>query len=71
MTSDAAGIKLQAAHENLIAAVKAQNEMAVIVYAEQAGFERMVPLAAAVNQAHRAEDWASTLLVKAIAAEYR
>jgi hypothetical protein len=66
MTIQTASTKLIEATNKLNDARKAQSEMAVIVSAEQTGFERMVPLAAAVEQARRAEDWANTMLVKAI-----
>jgi hypothetical protein len=66
MTIQTASTKLIEATNKLNDARKAQSEMAVIVSAEQTGFERMVPLAAAVEQARRTEDWANTMLVKAI-----
>ena len=66
MTIQTASTKLIDATNKLNDARKAQSEMAVIVSAEQTGFERMVPLAAAVEQARRTEDWANTMLVKAI-----
>ena len=66
MTIQTASTKLIEATNKLNDARKAQSEMAVIVSAEQTGFERMVPLAAAVEQARRTEDWANTILVKAI-----
>jgi hypothetical protein len=66
MTIQTASTKLIEATNKLNDARKAQSEMAVIVSAEQTGFERMVPLAAAVEQARRTEDQANTMLVKAI-----
>lgn len=66
MTIQTASAKLIDATNTLTAARAARNAMAVKVSSEQAGFDRMLPLNAAVTSAERTEDWASTMLVKAI-----
>ncbi len=66
MTIQTAAAKLENASNSLSAARKAQSDMLLLVSAEQTGFERMIPLDAAVAVAQRAQDWASHLLVNAI-----
>lgn len=67
MTIETASAKLANASNALIAARKVYSDMCTVVASEQSGFERIVPLHDAVLAAESAEDWASSLLVKAIA----
>lgn len=71
MTTTTASQKLIAATQELTNAIAARNAMALVVAQEQAGFDRMIPVEHAVRQAKSAEDWASSLLVKAISQDVR
>lgn len=68
MTIDLAAAKLHHASQTLAEAKQTHAAMVALVAREQAGFDRLHATGAAVRAALSAQEWASSMLVTAIAA---